>query len=97
MLWCSTCGLVFSCWELSHVIFLMLRKKELLAKLSKFTKWQLFSLKMVLGCHLSENSTVYVVKSSNLCHNWKLLIFRIPSSYLLRTPRVSELKSKIQL
>ena len=30
--------------------FLMLRKKELLAKLSKFTKWHLLSLKMVLGC-----------------------------------------------
>ena len=27
-----------SFWELSHVIFLMLRKKELLAQLSKFTK-----------------------------------------------------------
>ena len=47
---CSTCSLVFGCWELSHVIFLMLRKKELLAKLIEFTKWQLFSLKMVLGC-----------------------------------------------
>jgi hypothetical protein len=35
---CSTCPLVLGCWELSHVIFLMLRKKELLAKLSKFTK-----------------------------------------------------------
>ena len=35
---CSKCGLVFGCWELSHVIFLMLRKKELLAKLTKFTK-----------------------------------------------------------
>ena len=41
---------VFGCWELSHMIFLVLRKKELLAKLSKFTKWQLFSLKMILGC-----------------------------------------------
>ena len=40
-LWCSTCPLVFGCWELSHVIFLVLRKKELLAKLSKFTKPQL--------------------------------------------------------
>ena len=37
---CSTCLLVFFCWELSHVIFLKLRKKELLAKLKKFTKWQ---------------------------------------------------------
>ena len=37
---CSRCPLVFGCWELR------LRKKELLAKLSKFTKWQLFSLKM---------------------------------------------------
>ena len=41
---CSTCVLVFGSWELSHVIFLKLSKKELLAK-SKFTKWQLFSLK----------------------------------------------------
>ena len=32
---CSTCPRGFGCWELSHVIFLMLRKKELLAKLSK--------------------------------------------------------------
>ena len=46
LLGCSTCPLVFGCWELSHVTFLMLRKKELLAKLSKFTKWQLFSLKL---------------------------------------------------
>ena len=35
---CSTRPLVFGCWKLSHVIFLKLRKKELLAKLSKFTK-----------------------------------------------------------
>ena len=47
---CSTCPLDFGCWELSHVIFLKLRMKELLAKPSKFIKWQLFSLKMALGC-----------------------------------------------
>ena len=34
-------------WLLSPMIFLMLRKKELL--LSKVTKWQLLSLKMVLA------------------------------------------------
>ena len=35
----STCPLVFICWELSHVVFLKLRKKEQqLAKLRKFTK-----------------------------------------------------------
>ena len=33
----STCPQGFSCWELSHVIFLKLRKKQVLAKLSKFT------------------------------------------------------------
>ena len=49
-LWSSTCYLVFDCWELSHIIFFKLRKKELLTKLSTFTKWQLSSLKMVLGC-----------------------------------------------
>ena len=36
--WCFTCPLAFGCCELSHVIFLKLRKKELLAKVSKFTK-----------------------------------------------------------
>ena len=35
---CSTCGLVLGCWRLNHVIFLKLKKKERLAKLSKFTK-----------------------------------------------------------
>ena len=45
---CSTCPLVFGFWELSHVIFLKLRKKKLPAKLSKFTKWQIFSYTMVL-------------------------------------------------
>ena len=48
-LWFSTCLLVLGCWEMSHMIFLMLRKKELLVKLSKFTNRQLFSLKMGLG------------------------------------------------
>ena len=48
--WCSTCPLVFGCCELSHVIFLKLRKKKLLAKLSKFTNWKLFSFEIVLGC-----------------------------------------------
>ena len=42
----SPCALVLGCWELSHVIFLMLRKKELHAKVSKFTERQLFSFKM---------------------------------------------------
>ena len=37
-------SLVFGCWELSQLIFLKLGKKELLAKMGKFTKW-LFSVK----------------------------------------------------
>ena len=41
----STCPLVFGCWELCHVIFLMLRNTELLAKLSKFTKCKYFHSK----------------------------------------------------
>ena len=45
---CSTCVLVFACWEFNHLIFLKLRKKELLADLRKFTKWQIFPVKMVL-------------------------------------------------
>ena len=35
---CSTCPLVFGYWLLSHVMYLKLGKKELLAKLIKFTK-----------------------------------------------------------
>ena len=38
----STCALDFGCWELSNVIFLKLRKKELPAKFGKLTKWQTF-------------------------------------------------------
>ena len=34
----STSPLVFGSWELSQVIFLKLRKKEVLPNLSKFTK-----------------------------------------------------------
>ena len=35
----------FGCWLLDHMIYLKLRKKQLPTKLSKFTKWQLFSPK----------------------------------------------------
>ena len=41
---------LFGCCKLSHMTFPKLRKKELFVKLSKFTKWKLFLLKMVLGC-----------------------------------------------
>ena len=34
----TTSVLVYCCCELSHVIFLKLRKKDMLAKLSNFTK-----------------------------------------------------------
>ena len=37
---------VFFSWLLDHVIYFKLRKKEIIAKLSKFTKWQLFALKI---------------------------------------------------
>ena len=30
----STCSLVFGCWELNHVIYLKLRKKEQIHKMS---------------------------------------------------------------
>ena len=42
----STCPLVFGHWVLSHKDFSHAKKKELLAKLSKFTKGHLFSVKM---------------------------------------------------
>jgi hypothetical protein len=61
----------------------MLRKKELLAKLIKFTKWQLVSLKMVLGgCRLSEKS----------CHCVNLLSFATSSFFSqLETNHVTQL------
>ena len=80
---CSISALVFGCWELSHVIFLMLRKKELLAKLNKFTNWQLFSLKMVLGCRLSESS----------CHFVNLHSFA-SSSFFLSVKKITWLNSQ---
>ena len=43
----------FGLSELSHIAFLKQRKKELLANLSKFTKWQ-------LGTILSENNCHYL-------------------------------------
>ena len=49
--------------ELSHIIFL---KKELLAKLSKFTKCQPFSLKMVLSC-LFEFKWLSICEFAQLC------------------------------
>jgi hypothetical protein len=55
-----TCPLVCSRCELSHVIFLKLRKKELPSKLSKFTKWQPFHLKRQHWTILSENSCHFV-------------------------------------
>ena len=48
---CSTCPLVLGCWDLSHVIFLKPRKKELLAKLRKFTKWQPRTILSENSCH----------------------------------------------
>ena len=52
--------LVLGCWELSNMIFLMLREKELLVNLSNFTTWQLFSPKWQPRTILSENSCHYV-------------------------------------
>ena len=46
---CSTCPLVLGCCELSHVIFLKLRKKEQLAKLSKLKNDNHFHSKDNLG------------------------------------------------
>ena len=52
---CFTWPVVFDCWELIYVIFLNLRNKELLAKLSKFTKRQPFLLQKTPRTFLSEN------------------------------------------
>ena len=65
------------CWELSHVIFTMLKMEELLAKLSKFAKWQLFSLKTVLGVVLWICSDLQAIHSFSA---WKItwLHWQIP-------------------
>ena len=42
----STCHLRFFSWLLDHVIYLKLRKKNLLLQEEQLTKWQLFSSKM---------------------------------------------------
>ena len=76
----STNPLVFGCCELSHVIFHKLTKKELLAKLSKFTRWQVFSLKMVLGCLfvvcvLHQFNFIYIYfQESNLFQTFMLVM-----------------------
>ena len=51
---------------MNDVIFLKLIKKELLSKLSKFTKWQLFSLKMLLGFHFEWKLEIIVICIVNL-------------------------------
>ena len=81
---CSTCPLVLGCWELSHVIFLKLSKKELLAKLSKFIKWQHFSLK---------TTTYRDILSENSCHFMNLLDFA-SSSFILSLRKITWLNSQ---
>ena len=51
--------------------FSQAEKERTLAKLSKFTKWQLFSLKMVLGC-LFEWKWVSFCKFALLCKQFFL-------------------------
>ena len=58
-----TCPLLFGCWVMRHVIFLMLRRKELLAKLSKFTKWQPF-----LFCDSFNNIYTFSWRNKNGWH-----------------------------
>ena len=41
-------SIVFGCWELSHVSFLMMRKKELLAKLRKIVTQSYICSKIVV-------------------------------------------------
>ena len=65
LLRCSKLPLDFGCCKLSHVISLKLRKKELLAKLSKFTKWQPFSLKKTIYDH-TVNSSDWTLKKRAL-------------------------------
>ena len=79
----STCPLVFGCWEISHVIFHKLRKKELLAKLRKFTKWQLVSLKMVLGC-LFEWKWLSFCEFSQICK--QLFLSQLKINHVIQEP-----------
>ena len=51
-----TCPLVLGCWELSHVIYLKLTKKQLLVKLEKFQNDSYFYSKQHTRTILSENN-----------------------------------------
>ena len=51
-----TCLLVLGCWELSHVIYLKLTKKQLLVKLEKFQNDSYFYSKQHTRTILSENN-----------------------------------------
>ena len=72
LLRCSTCGLVFGCWELNPMIFLKLRKKELLAKMYKFTKWQLFSLKTTIWVKIVVIFVNLLSLANNHLQDWKV-------------------------
>ena len=77
---CFTCALVFGCWDLSHKIFLKLRKKELIAKQNKFTKLQLFSLKRQPRTILCENSCQFVNLLSFAGSSFYLNMRKLPTA-----------------
>ena len=91
--------LVFGCCELSHVIFLMLRKKELLAMLSKFTKQNCIvpytEIKLTTTTndnHFHSKRQPRTILSENSCHFVNLLSFASSSFFLsLKKNHVTQL------
>ena len=63
-----------SSFWLSHMIYLKLRETKMFAKLSKFTKWQLFQTKWPLV--LSENSCYFENLLSLKKHIYELILIK---------------------
>ena len=71
----SFCVLRWKSCELSHVIFLKLRKIKLLSKLSKFIEWHLFSLKTTIWVMIVAISVNLLSLANNHLQDWKVNTF----------------------
>ena len=83
-LWWSTCPLVLASWLLNHVIYHILRKKELFARLRKFIKW-LFLLKMILKVGQIQNDFFKKLTNKfNFTTGWLVFVHFYGVVFLLR-------------
>ena len=74
---CSACPLVFGCWELSHMIFLNMTKKELLASWANSQNDNYFHSKRQRRTILSENSCHFVDLFSFAINSFSLSMRKI--------------------